>query len=488
MTATSTFVLALSVTLAWGAFAFGAVYPWGYWPLLLAAQGLGVWGLMARHPEGPVRLKTDTTNGRLNADTSNGRTSVRWWPRGVMAGLVLTLIAVQIQLVPLPAPTLERVSASTHHVSQLYDIVYATQGTNHSLSISPQATWLGALFIASFALLFAGTLRVLSFGASRSIAVSIVIVGAALAMAGIIQKPLFTGKIFGFWEPHATGGVFGPFVNKNHFAGWMVMGLGVALGYFSGRIGRAMRRVGPTFRERLLWLSSPDASQILLVAGGIVAMALALVLTLSRSGIGCLVVSVALTGVLVIARQRGSRRAVVAGYLAVMTGLVFTWVGVDIVIQRFVAADWNEFNNRFGAWRDGWSVARSFMPFGSGFNTYGVATLFYQTIDPARHYAQAHNDYVQLLAEGGLLVGIPAVLTMVAFAAAVRRRFRAGSDDTLTWWIRAGAVTGLLAIALQEFVDFSLQIPGNAALFAVLAALAVHRAPARVQNHLRPVT
>jgi hypothetical protein len=51
----------------------------------------------------------------------------------------------------------------------------------------------------------------------------------------------------------------------------------------------------------------------------------------------------------------------------------------------------------------------------------------------------------------------------------------------VTRWLRLGAVVGLSLIAVQETVDFSLQIPGNAALFVVLAAIAIHRAPGK--NH-----
>ena len=95
-----------------------------------------------------------------------------------------------------------------------------------------------------------------------------------------------------------------------------------------------------------------------------------------------------------------------------------------------------------------------------------------------RHYAQAHNDYLQLAAEGGLLLTIPAALSVCAFIVAVRRRF-VEETSVRTYWLRVGAVTGLTAIALQETVEFSLQMPGNAALFAVVCAIALHRTPER---------
>ena len=111
-----------------------------------------------------------------------------------------------------------------------------------------------------------------------------------------------------------------------------------------------------------------------------------------------------------------------------------------------------------------------------------MATLFYQTVDlQTHHFAEAHNDYLQLLAEGGALVCIPAALAILAFAWTVRRRFREVPPDSSDYWIRIGAVTGIVAVALQEVSDFSLQMPGNAVLFVVLMALAVRHTSANRQ-------
>jgi hypothetical protein len=86
------------------------------------------------------------------------------------------------------------------------------------------------------------------------------------------------------------------------------------------------------------------------------------------------------------------------------------------------------------------------------------------------------STYLQLLVEGGWLVTVPALVLVWLFAGEVRRRFRESLDDRTGYWIRLGAVTGIIAIAFQEIVEFSLQVPGNAALFTVLCAMAVRRA------------
>jgi O-antigen ligase len=90
-------------------------------------------------------------------------------------------------------------------------------------------------------------------------------------------------------------------------------------------------------------------------------------------------------------------------------------------------------------------------------------------------YVQAHNDYLQVIAEGGLLVSVPVAIVVGLVVTGIRRRLSSGQDDRVTVWIRLGAVAGLLGIAAQSLVEFSLQMPGNAVLFVVLMAIALHR-------------
>ena len=162
-------------------------------------------------------------------------------------------------------------------------------------------------------------------------------------------------------------------------------------------------------------------------------------------------------------------------YLALVLVIAGVWGGLDAVGQRFNSASWSDVGGRLSIWRDTVHIVQDFPLTGTGFNTYGVAMLGYQSDGVEERWVEAHNDYLQLAAEGGLLLGLPFVITIFFFVREVRRRVRERADDSETYWLRAGAVTGLIAIAFQEVVDFSLQMPGNAALFAVLAAIAVHR-------------
>jgi putative inorganic carbon (HCO3(-)) transporter len=461
VTALSSSAQALLVAaIAWGAFAFGAVYPWAYWPLVAVILAVGLLSFLAASAAALRPLHLGPLTGAL----------------------LLFAAAAALQLVPLPFEWLGRASPQAPGLVRALDLSLGAQPARHPLSIAPGLTAIGLMLFASFALLVLGTARLSTLRGARGLAHAVASIGVLLAMAGIIQQPLFSGKIYGFWTPQMTGHPFGPFVNRNHFAGWMVMALPLTLGLLCGGIARGMRHVKPTARDRFLWLSSPEANRLILLACAAALMALALALNTSRSGICATMLAFALTGV-VAWRRLGTtaRRSIAIGYLAVVTILAGAWAGVDTIAGRFAVANWSEFYGRQGAWADAAGIFQRFPLTGTGLNTYGVATIFYQQHDVAQHYAQAHNDYLQLAAEGGLLLIIPALLCVALFGTAVHKRFKA-ETSTSSYWVRVGAVTGLAAIALQETVEFSLQMPGNAALFAVLCGIALHGSPEKASR------
>ena len=455
-------VVATLMLTAWGTLAFGAVYPWAFTPLFVGCAAVGGATCLQRSGTGTIDVR-------------------------LAVALVLLVTAVGLQLVPVSVSTIRWISPETDVVLRRYAVGYPATRQSYALSIDPGATMLG--------LSAAGVLNVLLLGLARSltrddtihIARGVSILGVVLAVAGIAQKAMWNGKIYGFWTPIEAGDSFGPFVNRNHFAGWMLMALPIAVGYFCARVARGMRQVKPGWRNRLVWFSSADASETILVGFAVLLMALALTLTMSRSGMLGLLAALIISGWFVARRQAtGSRRAIVAGYLIFVAFVAAGWTGFDSLAARFAQNGTADIGGRLGIWSDTWRLARRFPIVGTGLNTYGAATLFYQTVDLKQHFAEAHNDYLQLLAEGGALVCIPAALVIFAFAWTVRRRFREVSVVSSDYWIRIGAVTGILAIALQEISDFSLQMPGNTVLFTVLLAIAVRSSSEGRRIHSLP--
>jgi len=438
--------------IAWGALAFGGVYGWAYWPL---AGVCLLSGCLATYVARDAPVKS------VDAPLL----------------LVLTVLAgaILVQLFPLPVRTLSTFSPHTVDLLHQLNPAFAAGLVRwHAISVWPNDTFVAFVLYASMAVLLVGTARLLSVTGSRRLVQALTVFGVILALIGIVQKPLYTGAIYGLWPLDIGRMPFGPFVNRNHFAGWMLMALPLTLALLSGGIHRSMRGLKPGWRHKVLWFSSPEASQLILVAAAAVIMALSLMLTMSRSGIAAFMLSLLIMASFVVrASDTRSRRVASTACLVLLVIIVVVWSGPELLASRFAAGDWGEFNNRRGAWTDAWSVVRDFPLSGTGLNTYWAAALFYQRHELDHFFAQAHNDYFQIAAEGGLLLILPVIACIGIF---VRNASRTMYDQrgSMAWWLRAGAVTSLLAIACQETVEFSLQMPGNAVLFTIICAIALH--------------
>lgn len=443
-------VAAILVTLSWGAAAFGGNYPWAYRPLLVASALIGVWGIWL-------------------GDLSLGASSK------VAVALGVVAVAVVIQLVPVPPSARATLSPHADRILRQQDLEYA-QGLapNHPLTIDPERTRLALTFLTSLSVLLVGTMSALTRETARRLCAGIVVLGVALAAIGIVQRATFNGRIYGFWEPLQEAVPFGPFVNPNHFAGWMLMALPVAMGLFAAGVSRGMGLMKPGVRNRILWFSSPQASQITLTGFAILAMAASLVLTLSRLGMLAFTAAFFIMAAFVLRRQMSApKRAIMVLYLLALPAAVLSLVGMDRISTRFADPSAMDGAGRVAIWTDTWNVVRDFWLTGTGLNTYGVSMLHYQTTAArGEHLREAHSDYLQIAAEGGLLLAVPVAIALAVFARAAYRRLK--EDEGSVWWLRAGAITGLVAIAIQSLAEFSLQMPGNAALCAVLAGLALH--------------
>jgi O-antigen ligase len=466
-TLTATGILAV----IWGALAFGAVYPWAYAPLAVTCALTGCAALLA---------------------TRRGRPPI---PE-LSIGLAAIGLAIAVQLAPLPRPLLDLVSPNADTFlgqSELTAAVNAAGAAGdadlpHAASLVPRKTALGLALFASFAVFLLGMTRLASAVGASAIARSVVVFGIVLALVGIAQYVFLGGliepiKIYGFWGPIAGAASFGPFINRNHFAGWMLMALPLALGGARGAWHAGQSLASGALSDRISWLSSPSAAGAQVMSFGAAVMGLSLLMSQSRSGMVGFAAGALMFASAIIRRQATVRSRIAA---AVVTGLILTmvaaWAGLDPIARRVLTVrdDAATAGGRRQAWSDTLRIVRDFPIAGTGLDTFGTAMLLYQT-NRDQHFQEAHNDYLQLAAEGGLLIGVPVLFTLGIFVRDVRRRFKEAPKEGTTYWLRVGAVIGLVSIALQSSIEFSLQMPGNAAFFAVVAAIALHRSP-----NLRP--
>lgn len=461
-------LVASVAAIAWGALAFAAVYPWAYTPLAVVCAIAGIAGLAATRGARP--------------------------PIGALAACSAAVAtAIVLQLIPLSPDLLARVSPATPAFLSQYDLGYfsrtAVSGSSvdaapllRPISIAPERTRVGLMLFSAFALFMLGLTAVFSHSGARGFALAVLALAILLALVAVVQAAANPRGhsaqvlIYGFWQPRFPSVPFGPFVNPNHFGGWMLMALPLVLGLFYGTLDARIRggssHVGPLLR-------SPDAGVLMLSGFAVVPMGVALMMTRSRSALVCFAAIGVLSTWAVVRRQAGraAKTLAVAGGTALVVGTM-AWAGLDTVLWKFTAdAELGSGVGRLSAWRDTVAIARDFPWTGSGINTFGTAMMVYQTGDRLAHFRESHNDYLQIAAEGGGLVGLPIAATLVVFVRDVRRRFREAPKSGTTYWLRIGAVIGMLAIALQSLVEFSLQMPGNAAFFAALAAVALHRSP-----------
>ncbi len=444
-------------------FAFGAVYPWAYGPLAAGSALVGLLGLFT---------------GSRPVWASNRLLLV------ALAGIAAVAV---VQLVPLPLDRLTRVSPGTVAWLARYDLRYqvitdpfgdTAAVIRHATSIAPAKTILFIQLFVAAALLLAGLLRSLSRTAAMRLTKGIVFVGFALAILGIGQKAVlgdhaFGGmRIYGFWQPEfLLTTPFGPFVNKNHFGGWMLMGIPLALSLAMATVREddGRRR---DLRQTLLWLSEPEGGRMLFYLVMALVMGLALMMTGSRSSVAALTLMVG--GLAVVRGRQHSGRATVVLVIVALAALAagLQWAGNDARLDRFTT-DSQSLGMRLAIWRMSAGIVAAFPVLGTGMNTFGAASIVYQT-SGGQHYNEAHNDYVQLLVEGGVVTFLLLVVAIVGVTRSVLARLAANDDGAEARWLRVGASAGLVAIGLQSLVEFSLQMPGNAVLFVVLLALALY--------------
>lgn len=340
------------------------------------------------------------------------------------------------------------------------------------LSIDPFSTKQSLVTLTAYACFF--SLALLSIDSERRLRIAALAcfwLGFGLSVEAILQHVAGTSSIY--WLRDAskiTSSFFGPFINKNHFAGllalWLPLGVGMLASGAVPREKRVLTAFACVVSLVAVALSRSRAGLLCVGAGVLAAVGLAALGSLRASD--------------AISRGRAVAGAVGFGLLLVVVALLgVQWVGSEPVVTVFanLPADLatSQAVSRPGIWADTWHMVEDRPVFGHGIGTFAVAFTQYGRAVGSATVLAAHNDYLQLLAETGvvglmLCLGFFGLLARSAWFALSRR----GQSVRA---VGAGAAAGCFGLMLHELVDFNLQIPSNAIAFLLLAAL-VERASA----------
>jgi O-antigen ligase len=326
------------------------------------------------------------------------------------------------------------------------------------MSAYPHDTASLALQYFSYALLCFLAAQTLVRGAqARILAVVFSLYGAALASFALLYGVSANGKLYWLRQPHDGGWIYGPYVNHNHYAGLMEMlvpiPLVLSLTHLASSRTRALAATAAAVMVGTIFLSG------------------------SRGGMIAIVAELVILAALLFKQKRGlhTRTAIGIGvFMLVVVGFL-TWLGGSELARRIgtVGMSHAEITNdiRIAIDRDGFQMFLRKPILGWGLGSFPVVYPQFRTFYTNFFINQAHNDYLQLLVETGLL-GFGSMLwfLLTIYTRAVKKI--ANWTGEISAATTLACVLGLSGILVHSAFDFNLQIPANAALFYVLCTIA----------------
>ena len=276
----------------------------------------------------------------------------------------------------------------------------------------------------------------------------------AVSLLAIIQH--FTSVREIYWLPWLNIQVdpFGPFVNRNHFAGFVELTLPIGLSFMAFR----------GLRKDMF----PLAAILTVVPIS------ALILSGSRGGIISFVFEIFVLALLVKSRPATERpRLAPVGIVALAALAIIVWIGAGAALERFSTLPARDvsLSRRLSMFHGAAEIFLDHPVKGSGLGTLVSVYPRYENEYDGYVVEHVHDDYIEALAETGILGGLCGLGFLWLLYREARKNFEA-EQGRFSRGLHAGAIVALSGLLLHTFLDFNLHIPSNALLFLVLAGVA----------------
>jgi O-antigen ligase len=487
---------------------------WKKMPLLTRHPNLGTalhavtLGLVSGKHKGPEVEILPPGGEAFDESQSRNREQYFFWGgypfkrTGLGLPVILLTFWMVLSLVPLDESSLAGLSPTAHalrHEAQTLTNPQAGIGSA-PWSLAPfftlRSLWLWAAYLGLF---YFGVHLAADPARVERLSLFLFVVGIAFGVWGVGQWAVGLQSLFGADPTTAGFRASGSFGNRNHYAAFMEMLLFPAMGWLGARWAvflEAHPGSGLRFWRRVNLMAQEAGAKLVLAGLGVVALALGLIFSLSRSGIsfalaGCAVfVLLAPRGdveeaeVVDLRRRhtgRGSRpkRRARPLHMVLALGLIIVgvaaWIGLDPVLQRFelLPDEWEAEQSRWQVWKDSLVAVEDYYLTGSGLSSYRYIFPVYRSFGGTLFFSWAHNDYLQALIELGVPGFALIVVMMGLVGRAAHRVRRALAGESRLVFLHAGYMAAAIAVALHSFTDFGLHMPANGALFSVVIGVVV---------------
>jgi len=311
----------------------------------------------------------------------------------------------------------------------------------------------------------------------------IAVFGGLLAFSSILQFYLTEDMALWFRHSPVNSIVVGPYANHNHYAGLMELIFPVVLGlflFYRPRIGNSS-----LIRGIAEILSQEKANIHILIGTSALLIIISIFVSLSRGAMISTCLSLILFTFLLLKRRisRGNTTLLIG--VIIISALSIGWFGWDQIFDRFAKlknAQGQIYESRLDFWKDTRRIIDQHKITGSGFGTFPKIYPLYRTYKSDRMLSHAHNDYLELLAEGGI-IGFCLVASFLFTLFYKTYKVFSKRRDGFSIYIYIGCVTALFSILIHSFTDFNMHIGANGLWFFMIAGIAVSAANTSLRNH-----
>ena len=394
------------------------------------------------------------------------------WPRYLFYAVFAVIL---VQIVPLPNFLTKLLSPRSFAFREMYTPEFS-RTKFMTISLMPGHTLQQGLELVAYFLLGFIVVKTVTHR-HQIMRIIYVLVGMGIFQAfyGLFELYNPSPRVLFYEKVHYLDCVTGTFVNRNHFSGYLEMAIPLALGLILARTDLFSLR-GMKFKDKILRISEKGVYKNLVLALGVVLMALAVLLSKSRSGVFLLVFTFILVfGMVVlyygrVQHQQKWIKSFLKTTFAIIV-IIALYIGIDATIERF-AMDNILADVRPVVWSNTTGIIGDFPVFGSGLGTFQALYPAYEESSTPPLFEHAHNDYLEYLAElGGLgfLLMLGGILAMLVFSFLMWRVRRHSEVKGVV----LGGMVAVVAMLLHSITDFNLHIPANMMLFALVLPLTI---------------